>query len=157
MSYGHDRERKVRDLLLNEDWWACFWAKATVRDDGCWVWTASVDANGYGKIWSPRPGRVLMGAHRLAWQFHHGYIGPDLVVDHLCENKNCVNPDHLEAVPFQVNVIRGAGAQTTCRHGHLLDGLRRDRQEDGTVCTRRYCRHCGKARKDRLREEAINV
>lgn len=61
-------------------------------DTGCVEWMASRDGAGYGKF--GRSGR----SHRWAYEFEHGPIPAGLVIDHLCENKGCCNPEHLEAV-----------------------------------------------------------
>lgn len=67
-------------------------------------------------------------AHRLAYSDIHGEIPKPLVVDHLCRNRRCVNPDHMEVVDIRTNVMRGEGAgakhsrKTHCQHGHELSG-----------------------------------
>lgn len=105
------------------------------KDDGCWEFTGFVNpSTGYGQL-----GRNLL-AHRVAWEVSNGGPVPaGLVVDHTCHNnedchddaacahRRCVNPDHLEAVTFRTNVIRGVGAtavnapKTHCANGHPFD------------------------------------
>lgn len=63
------------------------------RTPTCWLWTAGVDAHGYGQI-SNRPYSPIK-AHRLAWMFRHGPITPAQHVLHKCDTPRCVNPDHL--------------------------------------------------------------
>ena len=100
-----------------------FWPKVDKRDGGCWVWTAAVRPDGYG-IFRRGDGSNIR-AHRWAWQEARGPIAPDLELDHLCRNRACVNPDHLEAVTHQENCSRSeAGGRvwrsllTHCPSGH---------------------------------------
>ena len=69
--------------------------KIEVVDD-CWIWTASRNNKGYGVASNGKGGSML--AHRKAYQAVHGTIPDGHEIDHLCENKPCVNPAHLEAV-----------------------------------------------------------
>jgi len=84
-----------------------FWPKVDASGD-CWVWVAYRDPNGYGSFY--RDGGPTY-AHRVAWELLVGSIPEGLVIDHLCKNPPCVNPDHLEPVPQRVNVLRGALAR----------------------------------------------
>lgn len=71
---------------------------------GCWLWQGELNRNGYGRVWVN--GKRYM-AHRLAYQMLIGEIGEGLVLDHLCRNRNCCNPLHLEPVTVKVNTHRG--------------------------------------------------
>lgn len=97
-----------------------FWKKVDFSGD-CWIWTAYCDRDGYGLFST----RFLKGrAARLAYLLLVGDLDPGLVMDHLCRNRSCVNPYHLEPVTNKVNCRRGEYAQRThCkRAGHPLSG-----------------------------------
>lgn len=108
--------------------------KVTVGD-GCWEWQGSRMRSGYGQVYmgrnrqgSPR----LVSAHRLSYEFFIGPVPEGLEIDHLCANKACVRPSHLEAVTHVVNVRRYFGLppdreppgprlpRTHCKRGHSL-------------------------------------
>lgn len=102
-----------------------FWAKVDARGI-CWEWTAAktskVPGKGYGVI---RVNGRCVVAHRLAWELLVGTIPADRVVDHLCRNRLCVNPDHMEIVTFAENVRRGSSGlylkhKTHCKRGHAF-------------------------------------
>lgn len=92
--------------------------------DECWVWTGSQDSNGYGHM---RDGARTVKAHRFSYETAVGPIPTGLEIDHLCRNRQCVNPDHLEPVTDRENWIRGnqPGAIVVrtgmCKHGHSMD------------------------------------
>jgi hypothetical protein len=83
---------------------------------GCWLWLAQVSRDGYGKF------KYIGGqlAHRFAYETARGPVPEGLELDHLCRQRSCVNPDHLEAVTRRENARRGLrGSLTThCPHGH---------------------------------------
>lgn len=84
---------------------------------GCWEWLGYKASNGYGRIAINKSGRP---AHRIAYTFFREAVPVTLVCDHLCRNRGCVNPWHIEIVTIRENVLRGARATkaTHCRLGH---------------------------------------
>jgi hypothetical protein len=94
--------------------------------NACWPWTAYRDPQGYGRI--ARNGKSDR-AHRVSYELAVGPIPEGLHVDHLCGNRWCVNPRHLEPVTQWENMVRGGGAtsvvnaaKTHCKDGHPLAG-----------------------------------
>lgn len=98
---------------------ARFWSRVD-KTDTCWNWTGGL-SHGYG--YTSFDGRV-QGAHRVSFQLIAGRIPEGLELDHLCRNRRCVNPVHLEPVTSRVNLLRGEGmsaknaAKTHCPQGH---------------------------------------
>lgn len=81
--------------------------RVTVSTSGCWEWKLHVNTNrgGYGQV---RYRGSMWSAHRLAYTIFKGAIGSGLVVDHLCSNRPCCNPDHLELVTQSENNRRNS-------------------------------------------------
>lgn len=101
-----------------------FWEKVN-RDtpSGCWEWLSVKAYFGYGKFHFDRK-RKFVGAHRVAYELSKGPIPDGLVLDHLCRNPGCVNPDHLQVVSQRENCLRGISPtadnakKTHCKRGH---------------------------------------
>ena len=124
-----------------------FWSKVEFNEafsvKGCWIWKSVTDKLGYGKFHiGGRRGRHY-GAYRVAYQLLRGQIPNGMVLDHLCRNPSCVNPDHLEVVTQRVNLLRGdtlaakEASQTHCKNGHPLRGTNLD-----PYSLRQGCRRC---------------
>ncbi len=125
-----------------------FWSKVT-KSEGCWEWVGARVASGYGsfRLANGRTG----SAHRWAYEDASGPIPEALELDHLCGNRSCVNPAHLEPVTHHENVLRGRHNQndgkTMCKYGHDLRGENLRMEPDG----RRACRACGRRRQSEYR------
>jgi hypothetical protein len=112
---------------------------------GCVLWNGCLNSKGYGVV-SFRGSRVL--THRLSYEFHVGPIADGMTIDHLCRNKRCVRPDHLEVVSREENSRRAAPHLDNCKRGHALTGLNLVMKKRGSLPAVRNCRACtaGRAR-----------
>lgn len=135
---------------LDEKTVARFWAK--VNKDGpvhptlgtkCWLWTASLNAYGYGQF---RVNGTMRGAHRVSVVVGGRLIPEGLDLDHLCRVRSCVNPAHLEGVTRKENLRRGDSclhhtSKMRCPQGHEYEGINLIEYRGY-----RYCRECQRAR-----------
>lgn len=136
-----------------------FWSKVGIVESlyACWPWQSRTD-DGYGSAWID--GRKEK-SHRYAYRSVHGEIPVGLEIDHLCRNRACCNPWHLEAVTHRENVVRGdaprktgerakarAASRTHCKNGHELTAdntyVLESSRHDGS--TYRVCSTCAKDR-----------
>lgn len=117
-------------------------------ETGCHEWVAGRGAHGYGVFW--HSGRQHL-AHRVSWELERGPIPTGLHIDHLCRNRGCVNPDHLEPVTPRENILRSPIAppalnqhKTHCSKGHELTPENLDAYALKTG--RRACKECMRRR-----------
>jgi HNH endonuclease len=113
---------------------ARFW-RFVEKSDTCWTWTgAKVRGYGYFRLEGKQ-----RKAHRVSYELLVGPISEGLTLDHLCQNKGCVNPQHLEPVTSGENARRQARGMTACRReGHPFDEGNTWIDKRG----RRVCRAC---------------
>lgn len=120
-----------------------FWSKVDLNGaGGCWLWTAAT-ARGYGQFWNED--RKVVRAHRWAYEALVGTVTEGLELDHLCRERACVNPAHLEPVTHGENVRRSPlhahRVKTECPQGHDYDEANTYHHPSG----RRRCRACNAA------------
>lgn len=145
------------------------WKRFVIPASGCWIFTGYRNRGGYGRVgWNGKA--VLL--HRLVWEFVKGPLLVTDVLDHLCRNRGCCNPNHLEIVTAKENHRRGdhiamtaaaAAARrdrTHCVNGHELtqENTRIRRRQSGG----RTCRACDRNRqreyrRSKLREKVLAV
>lgn len=135
---------------------------------GCWLWTGTIhggtrksrksNGEGYGALYDPKRGYKRQ-AHCISYEIFVGPIPAGLELDHLCRNRHCVNPEHLEPITHLENVRRGIGhggilkkgkrkrgpgwrslQKTHCPHGHPLSGENLYLRPDGARACRECCR-----------------
>lgn len=127
------------------------------RESGCWEWINVLSSNGYGQF--SLDGKNY-NAHCVSYRHFKGEYESNLELDHLCRNKVCVNPDHLEPVTHRENMLRGNGwaarnaAKTHCPSGHAYTAENIVPVKHGKRC--RICRAArwkvdGKRRREKLK------
>ncbi len=98
------RPNPVCPQLFTDTEKAMFWARVLIAEpQECWFWFGYHSSVGYGSFRGPN-GTVY--PHRVAWALTHGEIPEGMTLDHLCKNKRCCNPAHLEPVPQSINIKR---------------------------------------------------
>jgi hypothetical protein len=123
-----------------------FWSKVEISGD-CWFWRGARNWAGYGVF---KFGKTNTPAHRVAYRLIKGQIPKGKTLDHLCRNRGCVNPDHLEPATMRENLLRSEEtlasrnlAKTHCAHGHPLSGGNLlERTKNGHPI--RICRECNR-------------
>lgn len=132
------RYASFEDSRLNTD--ERFWQKVQ-KTDSCWHWTGALSAGGYGTF---HDGEKTVSAHRYSYSKMSGPVPPGMQLDHLCRNRHCVNPNHLEPVSPRENTLRGISPaaenakKDRCPRGHEYT------VDDTYLYPRggRFCREC---------------
>ena len=136
-----------------------FWEKVSIPENpnGCWIWQAGC-LKGYGAFSN---GKKQIAAHKFAYEQLFGVVPNGMELDHLCRNKRCVNPNHLETVLHIENMSRGKlgklghfnKTKTHCPYGHpySTENTYFYRQTNGSLgrlcltCSRKRSHHIKKA------------
>ncbi len=125
-----------------------FFSKVEFLENGCWQWVGAMDTDGYG-MFSIR--RHIVKAHRFIFALLRSELTND--IDHLCRNRGCVNPWHMEDVTRRTNILRGVShiadqvKRTHCPKGHPYDVFNTRLSRKG----KRSCKECHRMQ-DRLRK-----
>ncbi len=121
----------------------------------CWIYTGGL-RRGYGKI---SINNKSVSTHRFVYEYYYGQLCPDLVIDHLCRNRACCHPDHLEEVTQKINVSRGLtgytkggssgnAKKTHCKQGHEFNVKNTYIKKNGG----RDCRTCNRLRSRKMEQ-----
>lgn len=122
-----------------------FFSKISVVKGGCWHFLGSIAKSGYGvvSIANGKRSKVML-AHRVSYLIFNGKLEEGLVIDHICRNRKCVNPDHLRQVTRNENVLENSESlqaknakKTHCPSGHEYNE-KNTRIYNGW----RYCKAC---------------
>ena len=138
LSMRNSRTSLKRKLRMESDRVQRFWAKVE-KTATCWNWRGGCNGNGYGRFCY----HGQRCAHRLAYELLVGPIPEGMQLDHLCRNRRCVNPAHLEPVTCRENILRGGSLaaqrarRTHCKRGHPLAG-----DNMYTWKNHRWCKAC---------------
>lgn len=150
MTEGAPRARALTDVAKIERWIA----RCALTDTGCWEWPGALFGGGYGHVRLASRDRPL---HRVVYEHLVGPIPEGLDLDHLCRNRACCNPQHLDPVTRSENLRRSPDTggvrrgsvteanmfKTHCPQGHPYDEKNTYRSRVGG----RKCRACDRERK----------
>lgn len=114
--------------------------RCVTTESGCLEWTGCLNSRGYGVIGADGTRQL---AHRVSYELQVGPIPDGLQIDHVCRNKRCVNPEHLEPVTAQENTRRRPDVNKThCVHGHEMTDANTIVKQRANGRVERNCRKC---------------
>lgn len=131
-----DNVKEIPPITI--DWLERTAQKFTISDSGCWSWNRFIGKNGYSQV---SMNGVVYSGHRIMYTAVKGEIAKGLQLDHLCRNRACINPSHLEPVTLKLNLQRGRNWQrekTHCPKGHEYTDMNIIRD----IIGRRKCKQC---------------
>lgn len=136
----------MTDYLVNDITIASFLAKVEkgVTEGDCWIWLGGSGGHKYSWFSAGFGDGEL--AHRFSFRAFKGSIPENYTIDHLCRNRSCTNPRHLEAVTHQENLLRGVGIaainakKTHCNKGHEFTKENLLNKSNGSRC----CKICSR-------------
>lgn len=116
----------------------------------CWIFNGALTKHGYGRFVIDG---VVYSAHRVSYSIFNGELFDNLVIDHICRNKNCINPEHLRQVTFSENVLENSESiqaknkkKTQCINGHYFSP-----ENTRVMPNERRCRACERIREKKYR------
>jgi len=145
----------LQELLLSKAATERFFKNISLptSPDGCWEWTGTKVDQGYGHHFCGIETRKTARVHRIAYEVWKGQIPEGLTIDHLCYNRACVNPLHLEPVTRGDNVRRAKARVTHCPRGHeyTLDNIKKTKRTNNE----RSCLTCHRERERAKRSRLL--
>lgn len=133
-------------------------SKIQLLANGCWLWLGTRHNHGYGVVRERYAWRLV---HRVVYMALIGSIPEGLTLDHLCRNRLCVNPTHLEPVTNKENILRGEAfsakfaRRDCCAHGHPFTEENTYRYVYKGIDQGRICRTCHRERERRYRRRRV--
>lgn len=134
--------------------------RTQVEPGGCWLWTGPISNRGYGLLNTKHKSQLV---HRASYEVHRGPIPGGMTLDHLCRVRHCLNPEHLEPVTAQENILRSPftmasrwARRTSCVNGHVFtpENTMWVKTSRSPGKRHRTCRICHRANSARTRAKA---
>lgn len=135
-------------------------SKVSVVESGCWEWQGYKKKSGYGEM---SINNKLFIVHRLSYSVFKKPIDENLVIDHICRNRSCINPEHLREVTQKENVLENSlsiqsvnSKKTHCKNGHEFSVENMIYNPTGRECKIcRYFRSNSRRRNKRLCQKQL--